>query len=132
MEERMEQLKTSNRNPSPVSPMSGVSGRQNVYKNNSKMLKKSLNSKYYMNSSNKKTNNQNNNTNNTIESSYNIKSIFENSNDEKNYQNLATNVRIQNNIIEEYQKWINILLTAINNKKLNLHIMILVPQYKKV
>jgi hypothetical protein len=82
------------------------------------MIKKSLNSKYYMNTSNKKTNNQNNNTSNTIESSYNIKSIFENSNDEKNYQNLATNVRIQNNIIEEYQKWINILLTAINNKKI--------------
>jgi hypothetical protein len=118
MEERMEQIKTTNRNLSPLSGISGVSGRQNVYKNNSKMIKKSLNSKYYMNSSSKKTNNQINNTSNTIESSYNIKSIFENSNDEKNYQNLATNIRIQNNIIEEYQKWINILLTAINNKKI--------------
>ena len=105
MEEKMEQLKTTNRNLSPIS------GRQS----NNKIDKKSYNPKYYINSTNKKTNNQS--QNNTIDS-YNIKSIFESNNDEKNYQNLATSVRIQNNIIEEYQKWINILLAAINDKKI--------------
>ena len=108
MEEKMEQLKTTNRNLSPIS------GRQSNNKIN-KINKKSYNPKYYINSTNKKTNNQS--QNNTIDS-YNIKSIFESNNDEKNYQNLATNVRIQNNIIEEYQKWINILLAAINDKKI--------------
>ena len=115
MEEKsgIEQLKTTNRDPSPVSQVSG--GRQNIYKNN-KLKKQIYNIKCYINSTNKKSNQSQNITNNTIES-YNIKSIFENNNDEKNYQNLATNVRIQNNLIEEYQRWINILLTAINNKK---------------
>jgi len=35
----------------------------------------------------------------------------------KKNQQLSTKVRIQNNIINEYQKWIGILLTVINDKK---------------
>ena len=54
---------------------------------------------------------------NTIDSN-NSKSLFERNLDEKSYQNLATNVRIQKNLIEEYQKWVNILLGVINNKKI--------------
>ena len=75
---------------------------------------KSYNSKYLFNST---TKGKEKNILNTIDSS-NSKSVFDSNNDEKSYQNLATNVRIQNNIIDEYQKWINILLTAINNKKI--------------
>ena len=102
MEERIEQMKTTNRDQSPIS------NRQNEYNKNNK----SYNSNNYFNSSNKKKNNLS-----TIDSIYK-KSVFESNNDEKSYQNLATNVRIQNNIIEEYQKWINILLSTINSKEI--------------
>lgn len=102
MEERIEQMKTTNRDQSPIS------NRQNEYNKNNK----SYNSNNYFNSSTKKKNNLS-----TIDSIYK-KSVFESNNDEKSYQNLATNVRIQNNLIEEYQKWINILLTTINSKEI--------------
>jgi hypothetical protein len=108
MEEKIENLKTTNRNPSPIS------GRKNNIKNNNNISSsQSSNSKYFINSSIKNKDKQNFNT---IDSS-NSKSILDNNYDEKNYQNLVTNIRIQNNIIDEYQKWINILLNAINNKK---------------
>lgn len=105
MEERIEQLKTTNRD------QSSISNRQNI--NNKNLSYKSYNTKNLNNTSNKKKNN----LQNTIDSSYN-KPVFESYNNEKSYQNLATNVRIQNNIIEEYQKWINILLSTINSKEI--------------
>ena len=108
MEEKIEHLKTTNRDLSPISV------RQNNTINNNNISSKSYNSKYIINS---KIKNKEKKNLNTIES-INSKSVFESNNDEKTYQNLATNVRIQNNIIEEYQKWVNILLTAINNKKI--------------
>ena len=108
MEEKIEHLKTTNRDLSPISV------RQNNTINNNNISNKSYNSKYFINP---KIKNKEKKNLNTIES-INSKSVFESNNDEKTYQNLATNVRIQNNIIEEYQKWINILLTAINNKKI--------------
>ena len=108
MEEKIEHLKTTNRDLSPISV------RQNNTINNNNISSKSYNSKYFINS---KIKNKEKKNLNTIES-INSKSVFESNNDEKTYQNLATNVRIQNNIIEEYQKWVNILLTAINNKKI--------------
>ena len=108
MEEKIENLKTTNRDLSPISV------RQNNTINNNNISSKSYNSKYIINS---KIKNKEKKNLNTIES-INSKSVFESNNDEKTYQNLATNVRIQNNIIEEYQKWVNILLTAINNKKI--------------
>ena len=108
MEEKIENLKTTNRDLSPISV------RQNNTINNNNISSKSYNSKYFINS---KIKNKEKKNLNTIES-INSKSVFESNNDEKTYQNLATNVRIQNNIIEEYQKWVNILLTAINNKKI--------------
>ena len=114
MEERIEHLKTTNRDSSPIS------GRQNLSINTNKkniINYKSLNSKYFINSTFKKKQNKNLNSN-TIDS-YNSKSLFDSNNDEKSYQNLATNVRIQKNIIEEYQKWVNILLNAINNKTID-------------
>ena len=114
MEERIEHLKTTNRDSSPIS------GRQNLSINTNKkniINDKSLNSKYFINSTFAKGQNKNLNSN-TIDS-YNSKSLFDSNNDEKSYQNLATNVRIQKNIIEEYQKWVNILLNAINNKTID-------------
>ena len=114
MEERIEHLKTTNRDSSPIS------GRQNLSINTNKkniINDKSLNSKYFINSTFKKKQNKNLNSN-TIDA-YNSKSLFDSNNDEKSYQNLATNVRIQKNIIEEYQKWVNILLNAINNKTID-------------
>ena len=107
MEERIEQLKTTNRDQSPISNRQNINNKNN-YNN------KSYNTKNLMNSSMKKKNNTNQNTIESIDN----KSVFESYNDEKTYQNLATKVRIQNNIIEEYQKWVNILLSAINSKEI--------------
>ena len=107
MEERIEQLKTTNRGQSPISNRQNINNKNN-YNN------KSYNTKNLMNSSMKKKNNTNQNTIESIDN----KSVFESYNDEKTYQNLATKVRIQNNIIEEYQKWVNILLSAINSKEI--------------
>ena len=104
MEERIEHLKTTNRNQSPIT------GRQDIN------TITTINSKIYntknINDSSKKKN-LNHNTIDSCNSKLFISDI-----EEKGYQNLATKVRIQNNIIDEYQKWINILLTAINNKKI--------------
>ena len=102
MEEKEEQMKTTNRSPSPISK------RLNMNANN--INNHSTNSKFFF-STVKKRNNKNDYT---IESS---KSKIYFNDETKNFQNIATKVRIQNNIIEEYQKWINILMSAINDKK---------------
>lgn len=47
------------------------------------------------------------------------KVLFEDVEENMDYQNLATNVRIQNRILEEYENWINILLSVIDSKKIN-------------
>ena len=104
MEERIEHLKTTNRNQSPIT------GRQDI--NTINTINSKINNTKNINNSSKK-NNMNHNTIDSCNSKLFISDI-----DEKGYQNLATKVRIQNNIIDEYQKWINILLTAINNKKI--------------
>ena len=113
MEEKIENLKTTNLD------LSSISDRQNIIPNNyiNKHKAKQYNSKNMASSLLKKKLNNNLSTN-TIDSS-NSKSLFERNLDEKSYQKLATNIRIQKNIIEEYQKWVNILLTAINNKKID-------------
>ena len=106
MEERIEHLKTTNRNASPIT------GRQDNNTINS-INSKTFNAKYITSTAKKKNQNINHNT---IDS-YNSK-LFLSDFDEKSFHNLATKVRIQNNIIEEYQKWVNILLTVINNKNI--------------
>ena len=113
MEEKVETLKTSNSGISPVKESNRNIYNNKNFKNNINTIK-SFNS--MLNSSSKKKNNQNQNY--TIDTC-NTKTIFENIHQEKNLKNLATKVRIQNHIIEEYQKWINILLTTINNKNKN-------------
>lgn len=87
------------------------SGRQNQnqYKNtNNKSIKTR-----YISSSNKKSINQNY----TIDSENNR--VLFSDEDNKTYQNLANEVRIQNKILEEYQKWVSTLLSVIDNNKQN-------------
>ena len=91
-------------------------GRQNInaYYN---INNKSTNSKYHNYSSMKKKYNPQKNF--TIDSEKN-KALFDNVEEEdKNYEMLATNVRVQNKILEEYQNWVNILLSVIDIKKIN-------------
>ena len=98
------------RSPSPKT------GRQNInsYYN---INNKSTNSKYHNYSSMKKKYNPQKNF--TIDSEKN-KALFDNVEEEdKNYEMLATNVRVQNKILEEYQNWVNILLSVIDIKKIN-------------
>ena len=110
MEEKIEKLKATNHEQNSISI-----NNNNLYNNNSinNSNNKVSKQKYMFNSSSKKKNNQTY----TIESCY-TKSILD-SNEEKNYHILAKQVRIQNKIIEEYQKWINILIPAINDKKID-------------
>ena len=53
----------------------------------------------------------------TIDSDNN-KNLFNSEEENKNYHNLANDIRIQNKILEEYQKWVKTLLSVINNNKL--------------
>ena len=114
MEDNIDQLKPTN-----LYPISINESEQNIYNNNNINAINNIpikSSKYIFNSSSKNKSRQ---TKNMTIDTMNTKSIFENYNEDKNYQNLATNVRIQNKIIEEYRKWVNILLTAINDKKID-------------
>ena len=97
------------RSSSPKSTKKKINSYNNI--NN-----KSTNSKYNTISSMKKENNYNKNI--TIDSEKN-KALFEDEEENNNYQILSTNVRIQNKILEEYQNWINILLSVIDSKKIN-------------
>ena len=113
--EKIEILKNSNQTTQARSP-SPRTGRQkiNTYKNS---FTKSTKSKYNVSSSIKKKIKSNKNC--SLESEIN-RPLFENIEDEnKSYQILASNVRVQNKILEEYQKWINILLSVIDNEKIN-------------
>ena len=81
--------------------------RLNQYKNiNNRSIKTR-----YISSSNKKSQTQNY----TIDSENNKVLFSEEEN--KTYQNLANEVRIQNKILEEYQKWVSTLLSIIDNNK---------------
>lgn len=110
MEEKIEQIKTTNGEPNSINI-----NNKYLYNNNSinNANNKGPKSRYINNSSSKKKNNQTY----TIDTCY-TKSMID-SNEEKNYRFLAKQVRIQNKIIEEYQKWINILIPAINDKKID-------------
>ena len=95
----------------PRSPSPKAGRNKNSFNN------KSTNSKYNNLSSNKK--NYNPSKNFTIDSDKN-KNLFGNEDEEnKNYEILATNIRIQNKLLEEYQNWTNILLSVIDNQKIN-------------
>jgi hypothetical protein len=54
----------------------------------------------------------------TIDSDNN-KNLFYSEEENKNYHNLANDIRIQNKILEEYQKWVKTLFSVINNNKIN-------------
>ncbi len=109
MEEKIEQLKSTNREQNSIN-----ANTKNIYNNNiNNSNNKKSKPKYIFNSSSKKKNNQNY----TIESCY-TKSMID-YNEDKNYRILAKQVRIQNKIIEEYQKWIDILIPTINDKKID-------------
>ena len=72
------------------------------------------NSIRYLSSTNKKGQNQNY----TIDSENN-KILCFSEEERKNYNNLANDVRIQNKILEIYQKWVSTLLSVIDNNKKN-------------
>jgi hypothetical protein len=109
MEEKIDQLKNTNRETNSINI-----NTKNLYNNNiNNANNKSIKPKYMFNSSSKKKNKQTY----TIESCY-TKSMID-YNEDKNYHILAKQVRIQNKIIEEYQKWINILIPVINDKKID-------------
>ena len=98
------------RSPSPKADRQNI----NIYNN---INNKSTSSKYNISSSIKKKTNPNKNF--TLDSENN-RPLFDNPDEENKYYHiLATNVRIQNKILEEYQKWTNILLSVIDSKKIN-------------
>ena len=107
MEEKLEPFKANNRGINSIN-----ANAKNLYNNINNANTKTSKSKYMFNSSSKKKNNQTY----TIDSCY-TKSMID-YNENKNYHILAKQVRIQNKIIEEYQKWVNILIPAINDKKM--------------
>ena len=107
MEEKIEPFKANNRGINSIN-----ANNKNLYNNINNANTKTSKSKYMFNSSSKKKNNQTY----TIDSCY-TKSMID-YNEDKNYHILAKQVRIQNKIIEEYQKWVNILIPAINDKKM--------------
>ena len=82
--------------------------------------KPDININLYRNAGNKllSTNKKSQNQNFTIDSENN-KVLFYSEEENKNYHNLANNVRIQNKILELYNKWISTLLTVIDNNKIN-------------
>ena len=107
--------KTLLRSPSPKNIKQNI----NIYNNtNNKTTSSKINISSSI-STIKKKNNPNKNY--TLDSENNNNKLFFESQDEENkyYHIIATNVRIQNKILEEYQKWTNILLSVINNKKIN-------------
>ena len=106
---------TQLRSPSPKKIKQNI----NIYNNtNNKTTSSKINISSSISSIKKKNNPS---KNYTLDSDNNNNKLFFECQDEENkyYRIIATNVRIQNKILEEYQKWINILLSVINNKKIN-------------
>ena len=106
-------LKNVNHTTQPRSPSIMTKIQNNTSNNNSNY--KSTKSKFNISSSIKKKVNQNKNFN--LESD--IRKPLFGKEENKNIHILETNIMIQNKLLEEYQKWINILLSVIDHKKIN-------------
>ena len=115
MIENVKPLKNSNEITEARSP-SPKTGRHNsnIYNN---LNNTSTNSKYNYSTSKKQVKSKIKNSTLEFSNNKNLFSTYEN--EYKNSQILSTNVRIQNKILEEYQKWVNILLLYVDTKKIN-------------
>jgi hypothetical protein len=108
-------IKNVNNTTQPRSPSNRTGIQNNTSYKNSNY--KSTKSKYNISSSMKKKSNQNKDY--TIESDIR-KPLFNNCQEgNKNIHILETNIMIQNKLLEEYQKWVNVLLSVIDHKKIN-------------
>ena len=108
-------IKNENNTTQPRSPSNRTGLQNNTSYNNSNY--KSTKSKFNISSSIKKKVNQNKDY--TLESDIR-KPLFNKYQEEnKNIHALETNIMIQNKLLDEYQKWINILLSVIDHKKIN-------------
>jgi len=108
-------IKNVNNTTQPRSPSNRTGLQNNTSYNNSNY--KSTKSKFNISSSIKKKVNQNKDY--TLESDIR-KPLFNKYQEEnKNIHALETNIMIQNKLLDEYQKWINILLSVIDHKKIN-------------
>ena len=107
-------LKNVNNTTQPRSPSDRTGNQINTSYNNSNY--KSTKSKFNISSSIKKKANQNKDY--TIESDIR-KPLFNNQEGNKNIHTLETNIMIQNKLLDEYQKWVSVLLTVIDQKKIN-------------
>jgi len=108
-------LKKVNNTTQPRSPSNRTGIKNNTSYNNS--YYKSTKSKFNVSSSMKKKSNQNKDY--TLESDIR-RPLFNNCPEtNKNIHTLETNIIIQNKLLEEYQKWINVLLSVIDYKKIN-------------
>lgn len=108
-------IKNVNNTTQPRSPSNRTGLQNNTSYNNSNY--KSTKSKFNISSSIKKKVNPNKDY--TLESDIR-KPLFNKYQEEnKNVHALETNIMIQNKLLDEYQKWINILLSVIDHKKIN-------------
>ena len=108
-------LKNVNNTTQPRSPSDRTGNQINTSYNNSNY--KSTKSKFNISSSIKKRANQNKDY--TLEPDLR-KPLFSNCQEgNKNIHTLETNIMIQNKLLDEYQKWVNVLLTVIDHKKIN-------------
>ena len=115
MIENVKPLKNSNEITEARSP-SPKTGRHNsnIYNN---LNNTSTNSKYNYSTSKKQVKSKIKNSTLEFSNNKNLFNTYEN--ESKNSQILSANVRIQNKILEEYQKWVNILLLYVDTKKIN-------------
>ena len=104
-------LKNVNNTTQPRSPSNRTGNQNNTSYNNSNY--KSTKSKFNISSSIKKKANQNKDY--TIESDIR-KPLFNSQEGNKNIHTLETNIMIQNKLLDEYQKWVNFLLSVIDHK----------------
>ena len=90
--------------------------RMDIKTSNFNIMNSSKNSTKFLSSTTKKSQNQNY----TIDSENNKRLFYsEEDNNNKNYNLIANEVRIQYKILEFYQKWINTLLSVLNNNENN-------------
>ena len=90
--------------------------RMDIKTSNFNMMNSSKNSTKFLSSTTKKSQNQNY----TIDSENNKRLFYsEEDNNNKNNNLIANEVRIQYKILEFYQKWINTLLSVLNNNENN-------------
>lgn len=108
-------IKNVNNTTQPRSPSNRTGLQNNTSYNNSNY--KSTKSKFNISSSIKKKVNQNKDY--TLESDIRKPLFSKYQEENKNVHALETNIMIQNKLLDEYQKWINILLSVIDHKKIN-------------